>query len=61
MVPNRMGSRFELMNFYLSQKDTINAIKWANSILKMPVKVPSERTAYMLKATRAELEKLKQQ
>jgi O-antigen polymerase len=60
MVPNRMGSRFDLINFYLSQKDTANARKWANSILNMPIKVPSERTDYMLKATRDELKKLKQ-
>ncbi len=51
MVPNRMGSRYDLMNFYISRGDTNNAKHWANSVLHMPVKVPSERTAIMLKAT----------
>lgn len=44
MVPNRMLSRFELLNFYVKQKDTVNAIYWAESILNMPVKVPSSIT-----------------
>lgn len=55
MVPNRMLSRKELLDFYIVQKDTVNAIFWANSILNMPVKVPStitkntqQRTAQIL-------------
>ena len=58
MVPNRMGSRFDLMNFYISRADTLNAVNWANSILKMPVKVPSERSETMLRATKEVLSKL---
>jgi len=41
MVPNRMISRADLLDFYLERKDTANAIFWANSILNMPVKIPS--------------------
>lgn len=44
MVPNRMISRSNLLNFYLERKDTANAIYWANSILYMPVKVSSKTT-----------------
>lgn len=57
MVPNRMASRYDLMNFYFSRRDTLGAIKWANSILNMPVKVPSEKTKMMLKATKDSLSK----
>ena len=44
MVPNRMVSRKNLLDFYVQQKDTPNAIFWANSILNMPIKVPSTTT-----------------
>jgi hypothetical protein len=44
MAPNRMASRFDLLNYYLQVKDTANARYWGNSILKMPVKVPSSIT-----------------
>jgi Tfp pilus assembly protein PilF len=52
MVPNRMESRFNLMNFYIEVKDTIKARYWAYSILKMPVKIRSYRTEVMIKATK---------
>lgn len=58
MVPNRMGSRFDLMKFYLERSDTLKAINWAKSILSMQVKVPSERTENMLKETKEILNKL---
>lgn len=57
MVPNRMGNRYELMNFYISRGDTGKARDWAKSIINMPVKIPSERTAIMLNATRDSLSK----
>lgn len=57
MVPNRMLSRYDLMNFYISCRDTLGAIKWAHSILNMPVKVPSEKTKMMLNATKDSLSK----
>ncbi len=44
IVPNRMRSRKNLLDFYLQQKDTANAIYWANSILNMPIKVRSNIT-----------------
>lgn len=52
MVPNRMTSRFELMNFYLNAGDSIKARNWAKSIVEMPIKVPSFRTELMLKETK---------
>lgn len=55
MVPNRMISRYELYNFYLSIKDTTKAIRWAQSILSMPVKIPSERTATIQKMVKDDL------
>ena len=49
MVPNRMVSRFDLMNFYVRQNDTTNAIYWAKSIINMPVKIPSNITEHLKK------------
>jgi tetratricopeptide (TPR) repeat protein len=43
MVPNRMSSRFELLNFYWQVEDTGNVKYWRNSILNMQVKVNSEK------------------
>ncbi|MCX6316001.1 MAG: O-antigen ligase family protein [Bacteroidetes bacterium] len=59
MVPNRMGSRIDLMNFYVMQKDTVNAVYWAYSIIHMPVKIPSEKTAHMLTLAQQMLDRLK--
>jgi O-antigen ligase len=59
MVPNRMGSRFDLLNFYVLRKDTTKAIYWANSILNMSVKVPSIKVDTMLSKTKSILERLK--
>ncbi|MES2006396.1 MAG: O-antigen ligase family protein [Bacteroidota bacterium] len=56
MVPNRMKSRFELMSFYEENRDTLNVIKWGNSILSMGVKIQSSEVASMLKQTRRTLE-----
>ncbi|RZK10543.1 MAG: O-antigen ligase domain-containing protein [Flavobacterium sp.] len=44
MVPNRMVNRYELYRFYLAVGDTTKALIWAESILHMPVKIPSEET-----------------
>lgn len=44
MIPNRMQPRLNMMEFYLQQKDTAHANYWANSIMNMPVKIPSETT-----------------
>jgi hypothetical protein len=41
MVPNRMLSRKDLLDFYIERNDTTNAIYWARSIINMPVKIPS--------------------
>ncbi|MDQ3844385.1 MAG: O-antigen ligase family protein, partial [Bacteroidota bacterium] len=47
MVPNRMVSRYDLLNFYSAMKDTTNAMYWATSIVTMEVKVPSKKTFRM--------------
>lgn len=58
MVPNRMSSRVDLLNFYVVRNDTPKAIYWARSILNMPIKVPSDRVDNMLRETKSILEKL---
>lgn len=58
MVPNRMGSRFDLLKYYISQKDAINSIRWTQSIINMPVKVPSEKTERMLRETQKILQQI---
>jgi len=44
MVPNRIISRWDLLNYYIERKDTANIIYWSNSIINMPVKVLSQIT-----------------
>ena len=39
-----MQSRLNLVNFYLERKDSVNARFWANSIINMPIKIPSITT-----------------
>lgn len=51
MVPNRMASRYEMLQFYIESKDTAKALHWAYSIKNMPVKVPSEKINWMLSQT----------
>jgi len=58
MVPNRMGSRVDLLNFYIKTKNSDKALYWAKSILNMPVKVRSDRVDAMLKQTKSVLDKL---
>jgi len=52
MVPNRMISRSNLLYFYLERKDTANAIYWANSIIYMPVKIPTKNTSIIQQKTK---------
>ncbi len=59
MVPNRMRSRYELMNFYFAVKDTAKAIYWGQSILNMPVKIPSISTENLQKQTKILLSAIK--
>ena len=58
MVPNRMASRKNLLDYYIRRKDTINAIYWANSLLNMPVKIPSEITRNIQQKTKEILTEL---
>ncbi len=53
IVPNRMKSRYDLLNYYTEIKDTSHAIYWAASILNMPVKVPSKTTYLLQQKTKA--------
>lgn len=52
MVPNRMISRKNLIDFYIKIKDTAKAIYWANSIVNMPVKIPSKITVNIQKTVK---------
>lgn len=57
MVPNRMSSRNDLLNFYKERKDTTNMKYWANSIIKMRIKIPSPITDHLqIKAQKLLLE-----
>jgi tetratricopeptide (TPR) repeat protein len=58
MVPNRMKTRFELFRFYLTTRDTVQAIFWGNSLLNMPVKIPSATVEDLKEKTKALLEKI---
>lgn len=48
MVPNRMQPRFDLLQYYLKTGDVKKALFWAQSITKMPVKIPSETTQRLI-------------
>lgn len=58
MVPNRMRSRYDLMQFYLLTKDTSTAVYSARSILYMPVKIPSATTKNLQNQTKKLLKSL---
>jgi hypothetical protein len=47
MVPNSVNSRYELLKFYEEIKDTANMTYWANSVVNMKIKVPSQTTIYL--------------
>lgn len=49
MVPNRMRSRMNLVNFYKKNNDTANATYWCNSIVNMPVKIISPQAKLIQK------------
>ncbi len=51
MVPCRMRSRVDFFNYCAAQGDTAAALYWGQSVLTMPVKVPSAYTKYMLQQT----------
>jgi thioredoxin-like negative regulator of GroEL len=58
IAPNRMLKRYDLALFYLQTKDTTKALYWANSILIMPIKVPSNTTENTLNKTKTLLNSL---
>ncbi len=57
MIPNRMQPRINMMEFYLQQKDTVQATFWANSVVNMPVKIVSETTIALQNKAKAFLAK----
>jgi hypothetical protein len=53
MVPNRIVSRKALLDFYVETKDTSKVIIWGESIIRMPIKVPSRITEVIQEETKA--------
>ena len=45
ITPGRMLPKFNLLQFYIKTKQMMYAKYWANDILTMPIKIPSEMTA----------------
>lgn len=58
MIPNRMSSKFDLVQFYINRKDTVNARYWANVILKMEVKIQSAKTRALQEEARNILKRI---
>jgi O-antigen polymerase len=58
MIPNRMQSKYNIMQFYKQQHQLTKATEWAHTILKMPIKVPSATTDQLLKNTKAILKEI---
>jgi hypothetical protein len=58
ITPGKMLARETLFNFYLKIKDVKHAEYWGNSILKMPIKIPSERVNTILENVQRSLEDL---
>jgi tetratricopeptide (TPR) repeat protein len=59
MVPNRFESRWKLAEFYLRKKDNAQAEQWAESIMILPVKIPSEKVDRIREAAMGLIKKLK--
>lgn len=45
IVPNRLSPRYHIMKLYLGEKDTINAVRVADELIRMQPKGVSEQTA----------------
>lgn len=43
IAPQYLQSRLDLMNFYVSRKDSANAKLWAEKIIDCPIKIPSSK------------------
>ncbi len=52
IVPNKMQTKYNLMQFYIKTKQIPKAKYWANVILTMPIKVPSPTINYLLNSTK---------
>jgi tetratricopeptide (TPR) repeat protein len=59
IVPNRFESRWKLVEFYLRKKDNEHAGHWAESIMILPVKIPSEKVDRIREAAMGLIKKLK--
>jgi tetratricopeptide (TPR) repeat protein len=58
MIPNRMQSKYNLMQFYKQTNQLSKASYWANAILTMPIKVPSVTTEQLLRNTKLILQEI---
>ena len=47
MIPQKIVSRYDLLNFYLQHNNDTQALFWANSIDHMPIKVPTQTADYI--------------
>ncbi len=58
MIPNRIISRKNLLDFYISTNQQEKAIFWAQSIIKMKIKIPSPVTNNLQQQTKSILKDL---
>jgi len=58
MVPNRFSSRMALFDFYLRTGNFLKAKELGNSILKMPVKIPSNRVLFIKEHIREKINEI---
>ncbi len=58
IVPNRMLTKYTLMQFYKQTHQLKKAKYWATVILKMPIKIPSATTEELLKRTQIILQEI---
>nr|MBA3675113.1 hypothetical protein [Chitinophagaceae bacterium] len=58
MIPNRIISRKNLLDFYISTNQQEKAIFWAQSIIKMKIKIPSPVTNNIQQQTKSILKDL---
>ena len=52
MVPNRFGTRYSLFNFYLKNHQYKKAKITGNSLLRLPIKIPSAQVNYILRSVK---------
>src|SRR5690606_36004193 len=60
MVPNRFETRFALLEFYHDLERWEEARYWAETIVSLPIKVPSARVDWIITTTKERLIELKE-